>query len=493
METTIRKFEYSDIPLKVRWINDTHNNKYLHYPLPLTINGTKTWFEKAKEQNNRLDYTIECNKLPVGIIGLLNTDEEAAELYITLGEEEFKGKGVAQQAIRLLFEEASLKYGIKKIKIFTEVNNLSMQKLSERIGMTKVGIIKDHYHTERGIIDAIEYIKELPSGSYYLTETNSLKSQLSDIEFLTEDRYNNKIFMKRDDLIGFSFGGNKARKGKLFFQEILRGNYTTVVTYGSKESNHCRVIANACSKHNLKCVIISPKDENSINYNRLLVSLCGAKLIECTVNQVRLTIDQVMIQLMNQGEYPYFIQGGGHGNIGTQAYYQAYQEIDLWSKANSCNFDYIFFASGTGTTQAGLIVGQLLSKNDHQKIIGISIARAREYGSRVIYKSVMDYSNVYKLELNDSHVNSNIHFIDKYLMGGYGQITSDTKGFILDFYKKFGIALSTTYTGKALYGMHKFLEENNISEKNILFINTGGIPLFFEMFNKEDGSGEFNV
>ena len=43
-----------------------------------------------------------------------------------------------------------------------------------------------------------------------------------------------------------------------------------------------------------------------------------------------------------------------------------------------------------------------------------------------------------------------------------------------------GIALNTTYTGKAYYGMMKYIEKNNIENKNILFINTGGLPLFFD-------------
>ena len=35
----------------------------------------------------------------------------------------------------------------------------------------------------------------------------------------------------------------------------------------------------------------------------------------------------------------------------------------------------IFFASGTGTTQAGLICGQIENADNDRKIIGISIAR----------------------------------------------------------------------------------------------------------------------
>lgn len=54
----------------------------------------------------------------------------------------------------------------------------------------------------------------------------------------------NKLYIKRDDLVPYSFGGNKARKGVLFFEEIEKGGYDCVVTYGSSHSNHCRIISN---------------------------------------------------------------------------------------------------------------------------------------------------------------------------------------------------------------------------------------------------------
>ena len=54
----------------------------------------------------------------------------------------------------------------------------------------------------------------------------------------------NRLWMKREDLIPFSFGGNKARKVQLFLREIEQSACDSVVTYGSGSSNHCRVVAN---------------------------------------------------------------------------------------------------------------------------------------------------------------------------------------------------------------------------------------------------------
>ena len=40
--------------------------------------------------------------------------------------------------------------------------------------------------------------------------------------------------------------------------------------------------------------------------------------------------------------------------------------------------------------------------------------------------------------------------------------------------------MDSTYVGKAFWGMCRFVKENQIEDKNILFIHTGGTPLFFD-------------
>ena len=40
--------------------------------------------------------------------------------------------------------------------------------------------------------------------------------------------------------------------------------------------------------------------------------------------------------------------------------------------------------------------------------------------------------------------------------------------------------MDTTYVGKAFCGMNKYIEDNKIRNKKILFIHTGGTPLFFD-------------
>ena len=296
-----------------------------------------------------------------------------------------------------------------------------------------------------------------------VTPINKLKIQLNE----------NKFFVKRDDLLTFSFGGNKARKAMIFFDDIKERKCDAVVTYGSSSSNHCRIVANLAAANNLKCFIVSPQEGYEKTYNSQMVDLFGAKIIKTPLNCVANTINGTMKEL-EKFHKPYFIQGGGHGNLGTQAYVDAYFEICNQEEEKGVKFDYIFFASGTGTTQAGLIAGKIKASDNDRKIVGISIARTNPRGKDVIVDSLKEYFN------DGKDYSSEVIFTDKYVCDGYGSYNQEIVQTIKDTLKNDGMALNLTYTGKAFWGMKRYIQEMNIKGKNILFINTGGTPLFFD-------------
>ena len=69
-------------------------------------------------------------------------------------------------------------------------------------------------------------------------------------------------------------------------------------------------------------------------------------------------------------------------------------------------------------------------------------------------------------------------------IGNYNETIVKT---IEDQYYLNGIPLDTSYTGKAFWGMQEYIKKMKINNKNILFIHTGGLPLFFDkidIFNK---------
>lgn len=297
------------------------------------------------------------------------------------------------------------------------------------------------------------------------------------IQQLSDSYGENRIFMKRDDSIPFSFGGNKARKAAEFYRDIQKTDTDVIMTYGSNSSNHCRIIANMAAAMGLACHIISPEENKAILNNTKLVRDFGAEIENCPVSQVSETIERRKEAYRKQGRHPYFIMGGGHGNQGTEAYVKAYREIDEYERENDIYFDYIFHASGTGTTQAGLLSGALLSGDDKRVIVGISIARDAQRGGAVVKDSIKEYlGEAFEVLYREER----LHFVDAYRCKGYGSYSEDVKATIESVMKREGIYMDTTYVGKAFCGMLAYLKEKDIRDKKVLFIHTGGCPLFFD-------------
>lgn len=483
MKVTIRKFEERDVADKIRWINDERNNQFLHYDLPLEYKKTVEWFRRVKDRTDRFDGVIEVDGRPVGLIGLLNIDSRSrkAEYYITLGEHEYKGKGVATKASHLLLEYAFDELHLNRVYLYTEVENHSAQRLFERLGFRKEGLLRED--VRQGSRYVHRYVYGLTRNDFVFgkrlepTREGRLPDQWTPIQESNLTLNGNALFFKRDDLLPFSFGGNKARKAVHFFADIAKQGNDCVVTYGSVRSNHCRVVANMAASRKLPCYIISPScAPNESTRNSIMAKLLGANIIECTLSDVSQTISDVLEMLREQGLNPYFIQGGGHVNLGTEAYVECYEEIKRQEESLGVRFNYIFLPSGTGTTQAGLVCGKLIHGDDTE-IVGISIARRNPRGRQVVVDSVLDYLESRKLSFN---VTGSVQFVDDYVVEGYGSYNNEILEVIRTVFINDGIALDTTYTGKAFWGMQRYLKEHGITGKNVLFIHTGGTPLFFD-------------
>lgn len=471
MTISIRKFEKKDIPNKIEWINNPKNNVYLHYDIPLNIRDTEKWHEKNKFRTDRYDAVIEVDGIPVGLIGLLSIDtkNKKAEYYITIGEQEYIGKGIAKKASIILLKYAFSDLKLNRVYLYTEIENHTAIMLYERIGFKREGFIKNDLLSKGRFVD--RYIYGITKADFY----NSYATPIYEITELNR----NKLYIKREDFIPFSFGGNKARKAKLFFEVIDNGNYDCIVTYGSSSSNHCRIIANMAAARNMPCYIISPEEASKRTLNSDMIKYFNAEVTICPVDEVRNTIESKLNNLKEQGYEPYFIAGGGHGNIGTQAYVDCYEEIRKYERDNNIKFDYIFHASGTGTTQAGLVCGKLINR-DEKEIIGISIARNNPRGRNIVVESIKEYLSDERIYVEESAIGEATIFIDDYIGDGYGNSSFKIEEYIKMLIICYGIPFDSTYTGKAFSGMIDFIEKNKITDKNILFVHTGGTPLFFD-------------
>lgn len=316
-----------------------------------------------------------------------------------------------------------------------------------------------------------------------------IQSQFDEIRDLTGN--GNRIHVMREDLLPFSMGGNKVRIADEFFQDMKAKGCDTMIAYGSTSSNLCRVIANRCVQENIPCYIICSGKEadGSVTEtsNSRLMRMLNGKMVYCDSSHIAETVERTVKELEDAGRKPYYIYGNkwGTGNEGVSAgaYAKAYQQIKAYECELGIRFDYIFHASGTGATQAGLICGHLLA-GDSVRIMGILIS-SREYkrAVNVIKDGMKDYFLRVGKEYNEAY-EEDIHLLADYTKGGYGKYDADILQCIRQEFCINGLALDTVYTGKALWGMKQYIREKNLRGKNILFIHTGGTPLFYDCLNQ---------
>ena len=154
---SIREFECGDIEKKVEWINNPLINEYLHYDIPITIDGTKKWFES--KSSNRYDFVIEYDGLPIGLIGLLQIDHvnQKAEYYISLGELDYLGKGIASKATELILKYAFENLNLNKVYLNVDADNNRACKLYEKSGFKKEGYFKNDMYARGHLIDRVRY------------------------------------------------------------------------------------------------------------------------------------------------------------------------------------------------------------------------------------------------------------------------------------------------------------------------------------------------
>lgn len=159
MKVTVRQFERNDIPKKVEWINNPENNQFLHYDIPICVEKTEKWFDSHIGEETRYDAVIEADGVSVGTIGLLNIDRKnsKAEYYIAMGETTYKGKGIAKEASMLILKYAFEELGLNRVYLFTESENIAAQKLFERVGFVKEGLIRQDIIFHGKLVDRFAY------------------------------------------------------------------------------------------------------------------------------------------------------------------------------------------------------------------------------------------------------------------------------------------------------------------------------------------------
>ena len=295
----------------------------------------------------------------------------------------------------------------------------------------------------------------------------------------------NRIFVKRDDLIPCALGGNKVRIAYEFLSDMRVRGCNALVMYGDLRSNLCRVLAILCHRDQVPCLMIATSEGDVVgqSFNQDVIRRLGVEVLECAKSDIAVTVDLAFGRLTSRGLRPYYIYGDrtGSGNEGTaaNAYARAYGEICAQESALGVRFDLIVTPYGTGCTQGGLVCGSLCA-NDNREIVGISISsRPRERALSVLDDTVRAWFEREGRELPGDY-QRHLNLQTAYTCGGYGVRDRRVDELIERMLLEEGLPLDPTYTGKAFRGMLDYLDDRGAKGKSVLFLHTGGTPLFYD-------------
>ncbi|SFC41721.1 D-cysteine desulfhydrase family protein [Pseudoalteromonas denitrificans] len=293
-----------------------------------------------------------------------------------------------------------------------------------------------------------------------------------------------EIFMKRDDMTGLALGGNKTRKLEYILGDAVAQGCDSVITAGAAQSNHCRQTAAAAASLNMEChLVLGGEEPVEAKGNLLLDQIFGSHLHWAGQNRKGEDIPQIYKQLKKSGKKPYVVPYGGSNELGALSFVAAVEELE--SQIKDEQFTHIVFASSSGGTHAGLMIGKKLYGKGF-KLIGINIDKGETDEipfDHYIIELANKTSNMLglKYEFTQEALTLNSDYVGQ----GYGVVGKLEQEAISLTARTEGILLDPVYTGRAMGGLIDMIRTGIINKNDkVLFWHTGGAPAVFAYSDK---------
>ena len=280
-----------------------------------------------------------------------------------------------------------------------------------------------------------------------------------------------RLLIKRDDAIGFAFGGNKVRKMRLVAADALAKGADTLITSGGVQSNHARVTAAAAAKLGLRCILVANgRPSERPTANALLDRLLGAEVRYVTDRADRApAMEAAAEEVRRAGGTPYVIPIGASTPLGAAAFVDAIAEL----AAQIDPPDVIVHSTSSGGTQAGLVAGCALVGWPTQ-IIGVSADESSADLTRSVRQIIDGMPSVLGVSA-DRFEHVAVIVDDRFVGAGYGVPTAESTQAIEQCARTEALFLDPTYTAKAMAGLiARYGNREFAAASTVLFWHTGG-------------------
>ena len=318
-----------------------------------------------------------------------------------------------------------------------------------------------------------ERIARIPRVKIALTPT-----PLQEAPNLTKALGGPRIFVKRDDLTGVAFGGNKLRNLEFRLARTIAENPDTVIVGLDLQSNSARQTVGACNKLGLRTILVLVGERPPIVQGNLLVDyLMGAEVhLAPDAQAQRRMLDDLAARCYAAGGRPHILNDNPMFDVASAfAYIETTLEIlDQLREQDAAPSAVYMSSSGKG--QAGVVLAQRLT-NSGFAMQGITATDAHDVPERTA-RIANDTAQALSLDLrvSPSDILNDQNFVGK----GYGIPTEAGVEAVRLFARHEGMVLDPVYTGKAAAGMISHIRAGRYGPGDVIvFVHTGGSPAIF--------------
>ncbi|MDD5288161.1 MAG: pyridoxal-phosphate dependent enzyme [Dehalococcoidales bacterium] len=292
------------------------------------------------------------------------------------------------------------------------------------------------------------------------------------------------LFIKRDDLSGQVYGGNKVRKLEFIMGDALHTGTKEVLTFGSAGSNHALATAIYARQLGLKSIsmLVSQPNAHYVRRNLLMSYHSGAELhqypnIPFATPLATLAVTyQLLRHKLKRRQLPRVIPMGGSSPLGAVGYVNAAFELKgQILRGEIPEPDYIYIASGSMGTAAGLILG-LRAINIKTRVIAVRVNSDSFVNVKGLVKLIHKTNSLLssldpsfpQLEFSEHDIDIRHGFFGKQ----YALFTKEGMEAVSLMERYGGIKLEGTYTGKTFAALIDDGKKSSLKDKILLFWNT---------------------